>query len=134
MSVFSHYPLQKGILTALTADNMLMGMITGIFDRVEEGQEYPYITFADISGADWSTKTTSGMECSVNLHIWSREGGKKEALLIMERVHDLLHDGNITVSGQSLVLSRFSTANVMLESDGIMYRGSMRFRILLQAN
>lgn len=134
MPNFSHSPLQQTIYTALTADSTLMALVAGIFDRPPQGTAFPYITLGESTGSDWSSKTTTGMEHQVTLHIWSREGGRKQAASIMERVHTLLHDANLTVTGHTLVMMRFMTSRIVLESDGWTYHGEMCFRVLLQAN
>src|SRR5690349_18507109 len=103
MPVFSHLPLQKAIYQTLTGDTTLMALVAGVYDRPPQASAYPYITLGDAEGRDWSTKTASGVEFMGTLHIWSREGGRKQALTIMERVHTLLHDANISVEGQTLV-------------------------------
>lgn len=131
---FSHYPLQKAIYQKLTGDSALMALVSGVFDRPPQGQSYPYITIGESSIGDWSTKTSNGTEQLLTLHIWSREGGKKQAELIAEKVHGLLHVPTMPVDGQILVLMRFISSALSLENDGATYHGIMRFRALLEAN
>ncbi len=133
MSTFSHFPLQKALFQLLTGDSALMNMVNGIYDRPPQGTEFPYITLGDLSGSDWSTKTTAGMEYTAVLYTWSREGGRKEASDIMERLHALLHDADVAAEGHEVVMMRFLSSTIALESDGWTYRGSMRFRALLEA-
>ena len=134
MPNFSHYPFQTAIYNKLTGDSALMSSIAGVFDHTPEAQAYPYVTLGESSISDWSSKTTEGTEHNFTLHIWSREGGRKQAAQIMERIHTLLHQGNLTITGQSLVLMRFVSSNIVLENDGWTHHGVMRFRALLQAN
>jgi hypothetical protein len=134
MPTFSHYPLQQSIYQALTADSQLMSLVVGVFDRVPQGTAYPYVTIGESVGSDWSTKTTSGMEQNVSLHIWSRQGGRAEAANIMTRIHTLLHEVPLTVIGQTLVSIRFSGSGITLENDGWTYQGVMKFQAFLQAS
>lgn len=133
MSVFSHYPLQKALYQTLSSDSSLMALVTGIFDHVPQAAVMPYITLGNAAGHDWSSKTSQGMEQQPVIHIWSRNGGRKETALIMERIHTLLHDAAITVVGQNLVSLRFVSSDIMLKDDGYTYQGQMRFRALLEA-
>ncbi len=134
MSGFSHLPLQKAIYSALTTDSSLMGMVTGVYDRPAQASPFPYVTIGEMSGRDWSSKTTTGMEHNIVLHAWSREGGRKEAAIIMERIHTLLHHANLTLEGHMLVLLKFMSSRLMLEDDGWTYHGTIRFAALTEAN
>jgi len=134
MAIFSHLPLQKAIYQALTDDVTTMAMITGVYDRPPQGTGFPYITIGESTLNDWSSVVTSGMEQVISIHIWSRNGGRQEAISIMERVYILLHDADLNVDGQSLVLLRFASSAVILEDDGYTYQATMRFRALLEAN
>lgn len=131
---FSHYPLQKSVFQKLSGDTTLTGLINGVFDRSLQEQNYPYVTLGESLISDWSTKTTNGTEQIIVLRVWSREGGRKQVEIIMERIHTLLHDPVMTVDGQTLISMRFSSSAINLESDGWTYHGVMRFKALLQAN
>ena len=52
----------------------------------------------------------------------------------MERLHALLHQASLSVTGQALVLMRFTGSAITLENDGWTYHGTMQFRALLQAS
>lgn len=132
MAIFSHLPLQQEIYQALTGDSTLMTLVTGVYDRVPQDSAYPYVVIGDMAGNDWSSKTTTGMEYLITLHVWSREGGRKETALIMERLHTLLHQSNLTITGQSLVLMQFLSSSLSLENDGWTYHGILRLRALLE--
>jgi len=134
MSNFSHYALQQSIYQTLMGDTTLMGMLTGVFDRPPQGTAYPYITLGESTITDWSSKTTNGTQQIVMLHIWSREGGRTETATVMNRVYQLLHQANLTVTGQTLVLIRFASSHIGLEDDGWTYQGVMQFKALLQSN
>lgn len=134
MPVFNHYPLQKTIYQTLTGNGTLMALINGVFDRPPQGTPMPYITIGESHSQDWSSKTTSGVEHLLTIHVWSREGGRKEAALIMESIHTLLHQANLTVEGHSLVLIRYISSDITLENDGYTYHGNIRFRALLEAS
>lgn len=133
MSMFSHFSLQKAIYELLTGDTTLMNLITGVHDKVPENAQFPYVMIGDITCADWASKTTSGMECTMLLTIYSREGGRRQATQIMERLYALMHDANMDVDNHTLVMMRFASSAIVLESDGETYRGMMRYRVLLQS-
>jgi len=134
MSNFSHYTLQEAIYGLLSGDSTLSSLVTAVYDRPPQDSAYPYITLGESTINDWSTKTSNGTEQLLTLHIWSRNGGRKESALIMQRVYQLLHQASLSVTGQALVQIRFVTSDITLESDGYTYQGIMRFRAFLESN
>ena len=134
MADFSHFALQKAIYETLTADSTLMALVEGIYDRVPQDCAFPYISIGEAKIADWSTKTTTGTEQLISLYVCSREGGRKQAATIMERIHTLLHNASPAVDGQALISLRFVGSSIELESDGWTYRGMVQLRALLETN
>ena len=134
MPIFSHLPLQEAIYAALTGDTTLMAMLTGVFDRPPQGTAFPYVTIGESAGSNWSTKTTGGMQQVVTLRIWSRQSGRAEAANVMTRLHELLHNVSLNVSGQTLVSIIFKDSAIVLQNDGWTYQGIMKFQAKLQAS
>lgn len=134
MSGYGLKEIQQGIFATLNDDSTLGAMITGVYDRVKQKTNYPYVVVGDASARDWSTKTTKGLESRLSIHIYSRKGGRKQALDIMSRIYELLHEGNPIISGLSLVYSRHDSSDIRLESDGQTYHGTLVFILLTQEN
>lgn len=134
MPTFSHAALQSAIYQYLKADSSLASLVSDIYDHVPQAAVFPYVTMGDMAAKDWSAKTFSGTEYHVRLHVWSREGGRKQAASIMGRLYSLIHQGNFAVSGNTLVLSQFISNEILLKDDGYTYEGVMHFRIILQSN
>lgn len=134
MSAFSHLALQRALYEEIAGDSGISALVSGVFDHVPQDTDYPYITLGEMIGRDWSTKTSNGMEFSVILNVYARERGRKAAAEIMELIHDLLHDGTLTVTGNQCVMIRFQSSDIRQELDGLTYRGAMRFQVLLQTN
>lgn len=134
MANFSHLAVQSAIYELLAGDLILAGLITGVYDRPPQATQFPYITLGDFSVTDWSSKTTQGCEHKFVIHVWSRQGGRKESAQLMERIHTLLHEQNLTVEGHTLILMRFLASAITLENDGWTYHGQMQFHALLEAD
>lgn len=130
MSAFSHWNVQKAIYETLSADSTLMASLSGVFDRVQEGAALPYAVLGEAQSRDWSTKTTNGLNLLFTLHIFSRKGGRKEAATLMDRAHALLHNASLTPTGHTMVMSRFDSADILLEPDGNTFHGMLRLRVL----
>ena len=48
----------------------------------------------------------------------------------MDRIHDLLHDSSLSVSGFNLINSRFEFSDILRDPDGVTRHGVMRFRVI----
>lgn len=134
MSGFALLACQKALYAALSADSLPDLALNGVFDHVPEDTPYPYITLGDALWQDWSTQTTEGSDIAVNLQIYSRKGGRKEALEIMARLYERLHDGALDITGHALVMMRCESAQVDMLEDGLTYRGGLRLRLLVMAS
>ncbi len=102
MTYFNQMPLQRAIFQVLGGDTTLAGMVSGVYDRPMQGTAFPYITFGAWEGQDWSSMTGAGVAFSVLLQVWSREGGHKQAALVMERLHGLLHEASPVLEAGNL--------------------------------
>ena len=128
------YALQEAVFPTLTEDAALLDLLGGpnIFDRVPEGTDFPYVSFANLTSRDGSTATERGIECRITLNIWSREPGRKDVLLIMQRIRALLHDQDISLSAHTLINMREEFADVAQQRDRRTFRGVLRFRAFIE--
>ena len=129
MSV-GQFALQSSIYTALNVSAITTTLACGVYDEVVEGNSYPFITLGEETAIDYSTNNLVGAETTINVHIWSRYKGSKETKEIMDKIHDLLHDVSLTVSGVNLINLRFEYSDIMRDPDGITRHGVMRFRAI----
>jgi hypothetical protein len=130
MSV-GQFQLQTAIYTALNVSAITSTLSCGVYDEVIEGNTYPFITLGEETTIDYSTKTATGGETTINIHIWSQYKGSKQTKEIMDKVHDLLHDSNLSVTGFNLINLRFEYSDIMRDPDGITRHGVMRFRAII---
>jgi len=125
------FALQTTIYNALNVSAITTTLSCGVYDEVIEGNTYPFITLGEETTIDYSTKTATGSETTVNIHIWSQYKGSKQTKEIMDKVHDLLHDSNLSVTGFNLINLRFEYSDIMRDPDGITRHGVMRFRAII---
>ena len=130
MSV-GQFALQTTIYNALNVSAVTTTLSCGVYDEVIEGNTYPFITLGEETTIDYSTKTATGSETTINIHIWSQYKGSKQTKEIMDKVHDLLHDSNLSVTGFNLINLRFEYSDIMRDPDGITRHGVMRFRAII---
>ncbi len=129
MSAVSSLAVQQAVYAQLNGDATLTGLVTGVFDAVPQGTAYPYVVIDEHSTRHWSTTTTQGMELRMNIHVFSREAGRRETLTILERIYTLLHEVALTVTGQSFAHVRLAAQEVVLEDDAFTFHGTQTYRI-----
>lgn len=126
------FALQTTIYSTLANDNTLTSTLgAGVFDEVLEGASYPFVSLGEETAVDYSTKDIDGGETTINIHIWSQYKGAKETKQIMDRIHDLLHDSNLSVTGFNLINLRYEFSDIMRDPDGVTRHGVMRFRAII---
>jgi hypothetical protein len=126
------FALQTSIYSTLSNDNNLTSTLgASIYDDVPQGSNFPYVVLGEDSANESGTKDVNGTSSTLTIHIWSEYKGSKETKQIMDRVHDLLHDSNLSVSGFNLINLRYEFSDIMRDPDGITRHGVMRFRAVL---
>ena len=126
------FALQTTIYSTLSNDNTLTNTLgAGVFDEVVENASYPFVALGEETAIDYSTKDLNGGEFTINIHVWSQYKGAKQTKEIMDRIHDLLHDSSLSVSGFNLANLRFEFSDILRDPDGITRHGVMRFRAII---
>jgi len=125
------FALQSAVYAALNGDSNLTNTLgASIFDDVPEGSAFPYVHIGQDTITEYGTKEFDGADTSLTLHIWSQYKGSLQAKNIMDRVHTLLHDSSISVTGHNLVNMRFEFGDILRDPDGVTRHGVIRFRAI----
>ena len=126
------WPLQQAVYTALTGAGLVdvKGNAVTVYDLVPEGVAFPYVAIGEDTAIDWSAKGMRGEESTLTVHVWSRYRGRKETKLIMAAIKDALHEQELSVSGENLILLRWEYAETFLDDDGLTMHGVCRVRAL----
>ena len=126
--------LRAAIRDALVADTPLAALLGGakIYDEPPRDAKPPYVTLGEDVIADASTATEPGDEHSLTLHVWSRQGGHREAHIIAGALLEALLDAPLSLDGHSLANLRFIVADVRREADGRTYHGLVRLRAVTE--
>ena len=128
----AQFALQSKIFTTLNTDNTLTSTLgANVFDDVPEETAFPLVVLGEDTTVDFSTKDLIGSETTINIDVFSRYRGSKETKEIMDRIHSLLHDSSLTVSGVNLINLRFEFSDVIRDPDGITRHGIMSFRAII---
>lgn len=141
MAGFDLFNVQKAIDSTLTGDSTLTNLlgdgVNGILDNGVQTNAitYPYIVYSGSSSQNWDTKSTNGSETIITLTAYSKTGDKEEISDIISRVHELLHNSTLTVSGTNFVLCRWDGLSEIFVDDssqGRIHQGVIRFRVNTQ--
>lgn len=132
MSISAAWELQKGVFSLLDGDATLSAMVGGVFDDVPEVTNYPFVVLTDVIGRDRSATAVPIEQIEFVIEVYSREGGHKEALSIMDRIRELLHGAPISLVGFSLAFIQSQESRLSLGRDAKTYRGAMAFTAMLQ--
>tara|TARA_Y100000004_G_scaffold54130_2_gene60289 strand:- start:5891 stop:6298 length:408 start_codon:yes stop_codon:yes gene_type:complete len=122
---FHSFDIQSALYSLLNADSTLDGLVGNnkIFDNVPQGTTYPYVQIGLEQSRDVGTKSLDGKIYNVDIDVWSQYRGQKEIKEITERLHDLLHNVSISVSGADSVFSNVVSTTTIVEADGITRHG-----------
>ena len=129
------WALQQAVFAELAASEAMkeaFGDPPRVFDAAPRGTAFPYCVIGDDAMRDWSTATETGSEHVLEIHVWSREAGRKEAKLGAGAVQDALDGAALSVGGENLVSIRFLTASFTRESDGETTRAALTFRAVME--
>lgn len=123
--------VQRALYSALSA----LGL--RVYDSASQAVDgastvtFPYIEVGEIIFADWDTAYETGHEFLARLHTRSRSAGMMEAKTIQGQIYARLHLGNLSISGQSLVLLRREQSQIMRAPDG-SFHGVCEYRGLIE--
>lgn len=134
MPTTSSAALRAAVHDALIADGALNAALGGpkIYDEPPRAPAFPYVTLGEARVADFSAGNEPGEEHQLTLHVWSRQGGHREAHVIAGALMQALDDAPLALANHHLVNFRFAVADVRREADGRTYHGLVRFRAVTE--
>jgi hypothetical protein len=134
MAEVASWALQRAVYQALSGSSDLTALLGGarIYDDAPQAAAFPFITLGQSVIRDWSTGTEDGAEHSLTLHVWSRGGGKKQTLQIVEAIKDVLHDQPLMLADHHLINLRHEFSEARLDPDGDTFHGIVRYRAVTE--
>lgn len=127
------FELQKGIFQHLSSDPILSAKVKGVFDSVDEGQTFPYVTISEPSMLPFTTKQKFGEELSIVIHAWSTYSGKKEAVDILNLCLASLST-RMTLNGFTVRKVHVDEIRVFDDADPRIKHGIARMKYTIQNN
>ena len=94
---------------------------------------FPYATLARVEGRPADAALADAIDHAVTLHVWSRYGGRAEALDAIAALRAALHDQALSIEGRRLIFLFASFSDVFRSGDGRTTHGVLRLRALTEA-
>lgn len=127
-------PLRSAVKSKLEGDATLGALINGVYDYVPETPAHNYIVLGEFESEDWSTITTNGEEIIYEILVYSREKPSDDCADILARIHALLHEGTLTISGYTLITNRLEGADLQQSKRDHVFEGTISFIARMQEN
>lgn len=127
--------LLEALRVALVADagvQTALGDPARVYDQPPADVVFPYVTLGRMESRAVDASATDALEHAVTLHVWSRYGGRAEALDVIGAMRAALHDAALTIEGRKLVLLFAVFADAFRSGDGRTTHGVLRLRAVTE--
>ena len=128
--------LQSALVAALRADAPLTALLGGqaIHDGAPQGAGFPHVSLADLTSLDYGDVSGERQEHYATLLVWSRQGGRRQALEILGAVTAVLDGAPLALASHRLVNLAVERTEARRQADGATWRGLMRVRAVTEAD
>ena len=133
MTAYPGKELQIAIFTALKADVTLGNLVNAVYDDVPDNAVFPYLVIGEFTSVTFDDKTDDGANTTVTLHAFTQGRDKHLVHDIIARTYDLLHNAELSVVGQNLILLRSDNFLQVFQEktdNNTTYHGVVRYRAL----
>ena len=123
------------ILAAALDDAGVMAVLgdpVRFYDEPPAEPVFPYATLGRVENRTADASAIDALEHVVTLHVWSRYGGRSEALDVIGALREALHDAPLVVEGRKLVFLFAQLADVFRSGDGRTTHGVLRLRAMTE--
>lgn len=127
--------LAAAVRAAALADGgvqAVLGDPARFYDDPPPNPAFPYATFGRFGSRASESSEAPGLEHVVTLHVWSRHGGRAEALDVIAALREALHGAALAVEGRALVYLFASFTDVFRSGDAKTTHGILRLRALTE--
>ena len=125
--------LAAAIRSAAMDDASVQAIVSDrVYDDPPPGVMFPYITIGRVESRPIDASAREALEHGLTLHVWSRYGGRAEALEVIGALRGCLHNAALDVSDRRLVLLFAQFADVFRSGDGITTHGALRLKAITE--
>jgi hypothetical protein len=126
--------LAAAIRAAALADGSVQALVADRFyDDPPRDVTFPYITIGRVESRAIDVSEGEALEHGVTLHVWSRYGGRAEALDVISALRGCLHNVALDVAARRLVLLFAQFSDVFRSGDRRTTHGVLRLKAITEA-
>lgn len=124
------FELQAAIFTALNVADVKALATGGVFAPAPQDTPLPYVEIGESNTVSADVQCYSGLEESINIHVWTVPGSLAPAKKIISEIRDVLHAKKLTVSGRSSAFAVVSSSRVFPDADEQSIHGVVTLSVL----
>jgi hypothetical protein len=110
----------------------VLGDPVRLYDDPPPDPVFPYATLGAIETRNLDSSEAPALEHVLTLNVWSRHGGRAEALDVIATLRAALHDAGLSITGRNLVLLFAGASDVSRAGDGRTTQGVLRLRAITE--
>ena len=133
MSSVATIDIARALQMVLSTDEgvqAVLGNPPRLYDNPPEDPIFPYLTYGPMRTQDISGDEAVLKSHTLSLDIWSRYGGRAEALTILQAVYGAIEKGTFDLGGAHLVRKQILNTDIFRAPDGQTLRGLMRLSLI----
>lgn len=120
--------LQGAIVQALKGDAAVTALVgQRVYDIVPDSPQFPYLSFGPSDVLEEDYDCISGQDISIQLDAWSRSVGFPEVKRIRDAVRVALHDADLQLAVNALVMIEHRHSIATRDPDGLTSHVIMDF-------
>lgn len=130
------WALQVAIRSALITPAMTgVQSVRDTPDTTPSDSDFPFIVIGESQEVPDDTVKTSGagdggVSEFIDLHVWSRYRGQKEAKEIAAAIYDRLHGSSLSVTGRVSALCWVRSRRIFTDTDGLTRHGVISIEVI----
>lgn len=125
--------LQGAIVQRLKADPAVAALVNGrIYDGVPTNAVFPYISYGPCDVLQVDADCLVSFDLSIQLDVWSRSPGFPECKKINNAVRLALHDVELPLPTNALVLLEHQATRTVRDPDGLTSHGIVQLNSIVE--
>lgn len=120
--------LQGAIYSALIADPTLSALVGDrVFDDVPRDASLPYVSFGPMDSQEDDADCIDAVVVYIQIDCWSQEVGYPQVKALSDAVRRCLHDADLDLPTNGLVMIEHSQSRHMRDPDGLTSHAAVDF-------
>ena len=125
--------IARALQMALSTDSAVQAILGNpprLYDSAPENPVFPYLTYGPMRSQDISGDEALLKSHTLSLDIWSRYGGRAEALTILGAVYEAVENSAFDLGAIHLVRKQILNTDIFRAPDGQTLHGLIRLSLI----